>query len=71
VVFGEPDPGVHDQIDAAYHRKYDRYGPSIVDPVVGEKVVHATLPPVPAADSRVPAPVSQEVEQVRPEQSRA
>jgi hypothetical protein len=47
VTFVEPDPGVHEQIDAAYHRKYDRYGPSIVGTVVGRSVVTATLRLVP------------------------
>ena len=30
-----PDSVVHDAIDAAYHTKYDRYGPRIVGTVVG------------------------------------
>jgi hypothetical protein len=35
VTFGEADPDVHAAIDAAYHAKYDRYGPKIVGTVVG------------------------------------
>jgi hypothetical protein len=35
VSFAEADPGVHTAIDAAYHAKYDRYGPKIVGSVVG------------------------------------
>jgi hypothetical protein len=43
VTFAEPDPGVHEEIDAAYHRKYDRYGPAIVGSVVGAQAAAATL----------------------------
>lgn len=49
VTFEAPDPGVHPDVDAAYHAKYDRYGPSVVGTVVGEKVVDVTLRLVPRA----------------------
>jgi hypothetical protein len=35
-------PGTHPR-DAAYHAKYDRYGPAIVGSVVGEKAAPGTL----------------------------
>ena len=50
VAFEEPDAGVHDSIDAAYHAKYDRHGPRIVATVVGPKVVETTLRLVPVTD---------------------
>lgn len=37
----------HAAIDAAYHAKYDRYGPAIVGSVVGQKVRDVTLRLVP------------------------
>ncbi|MFJ3407862.1 DUF2255 family protein [Promicromonospora sp. NPDC090134] len=37
-------------VDAAYHAKYDRFGPRIVGDVVGEHVHHLTLRLTPAAD---------------------
>jgi hypothetical protein len=43
VTFAAPGPGVHDAIDAAYHAKYDRYGPAIVGSVVGPQVREVTL----------------------------
>ena len=44
VVFADPaDPAVHAGIDAAYHAKYDRYGPAIVGSVVGEKASEVTI----------------------------
>ena len=47
VTFNAPAPDVHKAIDAAYHAKYDRYGPSIVGTVVGEDAIPATLRLVP------------------------
>lgn len=47
VAFAEPDPGVHDAIDAAYHAKYDRYGPRIVGSVVGPDAEAVTIKLVP------------------------
>jgi hypothetical protein len=35
VAFGHADDAVQDAIDAAYHAKYDRYGPRIVGSVTG------------------------------------
>jgi hypothetical protein len=32
VAFAEADPDAHAAIDAAYHAKYERYGPGIVGP---------------------------------------
>ena len=43
VVFAEADASVHDDIDAAYHAKYDRFGPAIVGTVVGPKTVETTI----------------------------
>ena len=44
VVFADPArPDVHAGIDAAYHAKYDRYGPAIVGSVVGEKASEVTI----------------------------
>ncbi|GEL98193.1 DUF2255 family protein [Cellulomonas terrae] len=47
VTFTTPGPDVHAAIDAAYHAKYDRYGPGIVRTVVGPDVVAVTLRLVP------------------------
>jgi hypothetical protein len=47
VTFAEPAPGVHATIDAAYHSKYDRYGPEIVDSVVGPNAAAVTIRLVP------------------------
>ncbi|MCU1408548.1 MAG: hypothetical protein JWM23_628 [Microbacteriaceae bacterium] len=43
VAFADADPSVHHDIDAAYHAKYDRYGPNIVDTVVGDEAVPVTI----------------------------
>jgi hypothetical protein len=44
VVFAEPaGPDVHAGIDAAYHTKYDRYGPAIVGSVVGQQASDVTI----------------------------
>ena len=50
VAFGDPDGDVYAAVDAAYHAKYDRYGPSIVGTVVGEQAVPVTIRLLPAAD---------------------
>jgi hypothetical protein len=47
VTFAEADPGVHAGIDAAYHAKYDRYGPRIVGSVVGPAVEAVTINLIP------------------------
>jgi hypothetical protein len=43
VTFGQPEPDVHDALDAAYHAKYDRHGPAIVGTVVGDQAAAVTL----------------------------
>src|SRR5215203_4409130 len=47
VTFADATPGVHDAIDAAYHAKYDRYGPRIVGSVVGPAAEAVTIRLVP------------------------
>lgn len=47
VTFEEPGSDVHGAIDAAYHAKYDRYGPAIVGTVVGAAAAAATFRLVP------------------------
>jgi hypothetical protein len=50
VVFaGPPGPDVHTAIDAAYHAKYDRYGPAIVGSVVGDQAAAVTIRLIPHA----------------------
>jgi hypothetical protein len=49
VTFVGPAPGVHAAIDAAYHSKYDRYGPRIVGSVVGPDAEAVTIKLVPRA----------------------
>ena len=48
VEFAEVTPDAHTAIDAAYHAKYDRYGPRIVKTVVGDEVIETTFRLVPA-----------------------
>jgi hypothetical protein len=43
VRFAVPEPGVADQVSAAYHATYDRYGPAIVGSVVSAEAVRSTL----------------------------
>lgn len=43
VAFAEADPGAHAAIDAAYHAKYDRYGPRMVGTVVGPATQAVTI----------------------------
>jgi hypothetical protein len=43
VVFGDAAPAAQAGIDAAYHAKYDRYGPAIVNSVVGPGVAPVTI----------------------------
>ena len=47
VTFADATPDVHAAIDAAYHAKYDRYGPGIVGTVVGAAAEAVTLKLVP------------------------
>jgi hypothetical protein len=49
VTFGEAAPHAHPDIDAAYHTKYDSYGPKIVGSVVGLHAVPVTIRLLPAA----------------------
>jgi hypothetical protein len=51
VTFAEPAPDVHDDIDDAYHGKYDRYGPEIVGTVVGSLAHAVTIRLVPRSTS--------------------
>ena len=43
VTFSGAAAGNHDAIDAAYHAKYDRYGPKIVGSVVGADAHQVTI----------------------------
>jgi hypothetical protein len=52
VTFAEAAAGVHAAIDAAYHAKYDRYGPKIVGSVVGPPAEAVTVRLVPRAERR-------------------
>jgi hypothetical protein len=48
VHFADASPDEQAAIDAAYHRKYDRYGPSIVGHVTGPQTHPVTVRLVPA-----------------------
>ena len=43
VTFAPADPAVHGGIDAAYHAKYDRYGPQIGGSVTGPEAHAVTI----------------------------
>jgi hypothetical protein len=43
VTFEDPADGDGDAITAAYHAKYDQYGPAIVGTVVSEDAIRSTL----------------------------
>ena len=47
VSFVEPGPEVDDALHAAFHAKYDRYGPRIVGPVVSKESARSTFRLVP------------------------
>ncbi|MCS5734103.1 DUF2255 family protein [Herbiconiux daphne] len=47
VGFEQVGTGLHESIDAAYHAKYDHYGPKIVGTVVGPDAAPNTLRLVP------------------------
>ncbi len=47
VTFAEAGRDAHAAIDAAYHAKYDRYGPRIVGSVVGPEAEAVTIKLVP------------------------
>jgi hypothetical protein len=50
VTFAEAAADSHPAIDAAYHAKYDRYGPNIVGSVVGPHAAAVTVRLVPRAE---------------------
>jgi hypothetical protein len=43
VAFETPDPSLDEEVSAAYHAKYDRYGPRTVGTVVSTEAVRTTL----------------------------
>jgi hypothetical protein len=43
VAFADAAADTHAAIDAAYHAKYDRYGPAIVNTVVGDHAAPVTI----------------------------
>jgi hypothetical protein len=47
VSFAQAEPAALGDIDAAYHAKYDRYGPRIVGSVTGPSAHHVTLRLIP------------------------
>jgi len=47
VTFAHARSGAHGAIDAAYHRKYDRYGPRIIGSVTGPAAEAVTIRLVP------------------------
>lgn len=47
VTLEQPGPEVADKVTAAYHAKYDRYGPKMVGTVVSAEAVRSTLRLVP------------------------
>ncbi len=47
VAFDVPGADIEGDLHAAYHAKYDRYGPSIVGPVVSPEAARSTLRLVP------------------------
>jgi hypothetical protein len=52
VSFAEADPDAQTAIDAAYHAKYDRYGPTIVSHVTGPGAHAVTVRLLPAQEER-------------------
>jgi hypothetical protein len=50
VTFAPADADVHADIDAAYHAKYDRFGPKIVGTVVGSQAAQNTFRLLPNTD---------------------
>jgi hypothetical protein len=47
IAFEQPDPDVGEDVHAAYHAKYDGYGPGIVGTVVSPEAARSTLRLVP------------------------
>jgi hypothetical protein len=56
VSFANADPDAHGDIDAAYHAKYDRYGPRIVGTVVGSDAHPVTIRLEPRTAASDPGP---------------
>ena len=52
VSFAQASPEVQGDIDAAYHAKYDRYGPQIVGSVTGSDAHQVTVRLVPQLEER-------------------
>ena len=52
VRFAEANPDAQAAIDAAYHAKYDRYGPTIVGPVTGPAAHPVTIRLLPTTEKR-------------------
>ncbi len=50
VSFEEPESAVDASVTAAYHSKYDRYGPRMVGTVVDAEAVRSTLRVMPAEE---------------------
>lgn len=50
VTFGHASDDAHEAIDAAYHAKYDSYGPRIVGSVVGPNARAVTVRLIPQED---------------------
>jgi hypothetical protein len=51
VAFADAAADAHAGIDAAYHAKYDRYGPRLVGTVVGPQAAQVTVRLLPRDDS--------------------
>src|SRR2546426_10269669 len=51
VTFAHADPGINDQIDAAYRAKYHRYAASIINSIVSPKARSASIKLVPRSTS--------------------
>jgi hypothetical protein len=47
VTFADADPGLDDELDAAYRAKYRRYAPSIISTIVSPQARSATIRLVP------------------------
>jgi hypothetical protein len=54
VTFEDANADARDAIDAAYHAKYDRYGPNIVGHVIGKAAQAVTVRLEPAAEDKTP-----------------
>ena len=52
VGFEQPGPGVAEQVTAAYHAKYDHYGPRMVGTVVSAEAARSTLKLVPRSQAK-------------------